>query len=182
MASSRIDLAIHGVLVNVGGTGILLTGKPGIGKSECALELITRGHKLIADDVIEIAAIDNNLVGRAPERFQGLLDVRDLGIIDVRQVFGVEAVGLNHRIDLSIELLGEQNADRDRIGGSPRWQEFEQVKIPNYVINSSQNRNIPLMVETAARRFRCKVRSAEKSLILSHDMLVSSAVTDDVSP
>jgi HPr kinase/phosphorylase len=175
MALSRIDLTIHGVLVNVGGTGVLLMGTPGSGKSECALELLSRGHSLIADDVVEIAAIEGSLIGSAPQRFEGLLEIRDLGILDVGQIFGIDAFERCHRIDLLIELMAEnQDEVRDRIGTVPVLHEILQVRIPKYVL-TRQNRNVPLLVETAARLWKYQITSATDTLTQAHDLLVSSA-------
>ena len=176
MDLSKADANIHGVFVNVGGTGVLIVGDPGIGKSECALELITRGHGLIADDVIEISRSGDILVGSAPERFAGLLEIRGLGIIDIKQVFGVDSFEPSRRIDLCVELFDEATAEiRVRIGGDKTWLDLLNARIPKFDLLGGRNRNIPLLVETAAKLFRTQEGSEEGALIASHDSLVLSA-------
>jgi len=175
MGSSRAKLAIHGVFLSVGGTGVVIIGAAGIGKSECALELVTRGHRLIADDVIEILTINDILIGSAPERFAGLLEIRDLGIIDVKQLFGVDAFESEHRIDICVELSAKEDRKyRDRIGGGIGFHEIFDVKIPKFEVFVDGKRNIPLLVETAEKLWSSREESAEEGLAASHDALVSS--------
>jgi HPr kinase/phosphorylase len=130
----------------VNGLGVLLTGESGVGKSECALELITRRtHCLIADDVIAVERCVDRIVGRAPDGFTGLLEVRGLGIVDVRDACFETAVGFDHSIDLCIEFeVGETNADVSEI-------EILGVIMPRIVISRCRNRNLPLLVEMAVK-------------------------------
>lgn len=175
MDLSKADANIHGVFVNVGGTGVLIVGDPGIGKSECALELVTRGHRFIADDVIELSRSGDILVGSAPERFAGLLEIRGLGIIDIKQVFGVDSFEPSHQIDLCVELFDEKPAEiRDRIGGVKTWLDLLNAKIPKIDILGGRNRNIPLLVETAVKLRKTQDGVREGALIASHDSLVLS--------
>ena len=176
MDSFKADVVIHGVFVNVGGTGVLVVGDPGIGKSECALELVARGHRLIADDVVEISGSDDVLVGAAPERFAGLLEIRGLGIIDVRRLFGNDSFEERHQLDLCVELFAEAACEiRDRLGEERPRLELLDVRIPKFDLLVDRNRNIPLLIETVAKLCKTQVGLEEGSLIASHDSLVLSA-------
>ena len=143
----------HGVLLDVYGVGILLTGKSGVGKSEAALELIKRGHQLIADDVVDICRIaEDRLIGTCPEQVRHLMEIRGIGVIDIRAMYGIGAVALSTSIDLMIELeLWDENKPYDRIGGEEGKIEILGVPIPRQTIPIKPGRNLAIIVEVAAR-------------------------------
>jgi HPr kinase/phosphorylase len=143
----------HGVLLDVYGVGILLTGKSGVGKSEAALELIKRGHQLIADDVVDICRIsDNRLIGTCPEQVRHLMEIRGIGVIDIRAMYGIGAVAVSTSIDLMIELeLWDDSKAYDRIGGEESKIEILGVPIPRQTIPIKPGRNLAIIVEVAAR-------------------------------
>jgi len=151
-------ISIHGVLVDVYGEGILITGESGIGKSETALELIKRGHRLVSDDVVEIKKVsDVTLIGSAPDMTRHFIELRGIGIINVKNLFGVESVKKTQQIDLVIRLE-EWNRDReyDRMGLEDQYTEFLGNKVACHTIPIRPGRNLALICEAAAVNFRQK--------------------------
>ncbi|SDH20660.1 Hpr(Ser) kinase/phosphatase [Alteribacillus persepolensis] len=150
--------AVHGVLVDIYGIGVLLTGASGVGKSETALDLVRRGHRLVADDSVEIRQQHGNtLVGRPPELIQHLLEIRGLGIIDVMTLFGAGAVRPFKRIALTIHLeLWDENKAYDRLGIEEATMKIIDTEIPKYTIPVRPGRNLAVIVEVAAMNFRLK--------------------------
>lgn len=151
-------ISIHGVLVDVYGEGILITGESGIGKSETALELIKRGHRLVSDDVVEIKKVsDDTLIGSAPDMTRHFIELRGIGIINVKNLFGVESVKNTQSIDLVIRLE-EWNKDReyDRMGLEDQFTEFLGNKVACHTIPIRPGRNLALICEAAAVNFRQK--------------------------
>ena len=150
--------SVPGVLVDVLGTGILLTGDSGIGKSETALELIRHGHKLVADDVVDLVKVDNErIIGSAPERIRFLMEIRGLGIIDVRQMFGVGAVLTSKRISLVIELMPFETVKEmgfDRLDRNKHYQEILGVNIRKIVLPVAPGRNIASIIEIAVQNIK----------------------------
>ena len=143
----------HGVLLDVYGVGVLLTGKSGVGKSEAALELIKRGHQLVADDVVDICRIsDDRLIGTCPEQVRHLMEIRGIGIIDIKAMYGIGAVAVSKSIDLMIELeLWDDDKAYDRIGGEEDKIEILGVPVPRQTIPIKPGRNLAIIVEVAAR-------------------------------
>ncbi len=151
-------ISIHGVLVDVFGEGVLIMGESGIGKSEAALELIKRGHRLVSDDVVEIRKIsDESLIGSAPDITRHFIELRGIGIIDVKMLYGVESVKDSQNIDLVIKLE-EWNRDKeyDRLGMDDDTTEFLGNKIVCHSIPIRPGRNLAIIVETAAVNHRQK--------------------------
>ena len=151
-------ISIHGVLVDVYGEGVLIMGESGIGKSEAALELIKRGHRLITDDVVQISRIDDvTLVGTSPDITRHFIELRGIGIIDVKTLFGVESVENTHTIDLVIKLE-EWNKDKvyDRLGLEEEYTEFLGNKVVCHSLPIRPGRNLAVIVETAAVNHRQK--------------------------
>jgi HPr kinase/phosphorylase len=151
-------ISIHGVLVDVYGEGVLIMGESGIGKSEAALELIKRGHRLIADDVVEISKVsDVTLVGTSPDITRHFIELRGIGIIDVKTLFGVESVEDTHAIDLVIKLE-EWDKDKvyDRLGLEEEYTEFLGIKVVCHSLPIRPGRNLAVIVETAAVNHRQK--------------------------
>ena len=149
-------LAKHGVFVEVFGMGVLLTGGSGVGKSETALELVQRGHRLIADDRVELFMIDElTLVGEAPEILQNLLEIRGLGIIDVMSLYGVAAIRRSKRLELIINLvLDDGQTEYDRLGSQREYEQIFEVNVPRIRIPVKTGRNLSAIVESAAMNFR----------------------------
>lgn len=151
-------ITIHGVLVDVYGEGVLIMGESGIGKSEAALELIKRGHRLVSDDAVEIRKFsDDLLMGTSPELTRHLIELRGIGIIDVKTVFGVESVKVRQSIDLVVELVEwDKNTNFDRMGLEERYTEFLGNQVVCHSIPIRPGRNVAVIVETAAINFRAK--------------------------
>ncbi|MBQ2082517.1 MAG: HPr(Ser) kinase/phosphatase [Lachnospiraceae bacterium] len=151
-------ISIHGVLVDVYGQGVLIMGESGIGKSEAALELIRRGHRLVSDDVVEIRKVsDETLVGSAPEITRHFIELRGIGIVDVKTLFGVECVKDTQAIDLAIQLKDwDKDKNYDRLGLEEHYVEFLGNKIVCHNIPIRPGRNLAIIVESAAVNYRQK--------------------------
>jgi len=150
-------LTQHGVLVEVFGEGVLITGDSGVGKSETALELIKRGHRLVADDAVEITRIGSTLSGTAPELIRNYLEVRGVGVIDVEKLFGVGAVQDSTQIDLVIQFeKWEDDKFYDRLGLDENDTTILDVPVPQITIPVSAGRNLAAIVELAAMNNRQK--------------------------
>ncbi len=148
----------HGVLVEVYGEGVLILGESGVGKSETAIELLKRGHRLIADDAVEIKRVSaTSLVGRAPDIIRHYVELRGIGIVDVRRLFGMGAVKETEKIDLVINLEAWENGKMyDRLGLDDQTTEILGIKIPSIVLPVSHGRNISVVIEVAAMNNRQK--------------------------
>ncbi len=145
---------VHAVFVEVFGIGILITGKAGIGKSETALELITRGHRLIADDSVVIKNMGESLIGKPPANIEYYMEVRGLGIINVQKTYGPGSVRQAKTIDMVVELVKwEDNNEYDRLGHKQQ-EDILGVNLPKITMPVKPGRNIPVIIETAARKFR----------------------------
>ena len=151
-------ISIHGVLVDVYGEGVLIMGESGIGKSEAALELVKRGHRLVSDDVVEIKKVsDETLVGSAPDITRHFIELRGIGIVDVKTLFGVLSVRETQNIDLVI-TLEEWNKEKeyDRLGLEEQYTEFLGNKVVCHQLPIRPGRNLAVIVETAAINYRQK--------------------------
>ncbi len=148
----------HGVLVEVYGEGILLLGDSGVGKSETAIELLKRGHRLIADDAVEIRKVSaTTLVGRAPEIIRHYVELRGIGIVDVRRLFGMGAVKETEKIDLVINLEAWQDGKMyDRLGLDEQTTEILGIDVPSIVLPVCPGRNLSVVIEVAAMNNRQK--------------------------
>ncbi len=151
-------ISIHGVLVDVYGEGILIMGESGIGKSEAALELIKRGHRLITDDVVEIRKVsDITLIGSAPDITRHFIELRGIGIVDVKTLFGVESVKDTSNIDLVIKLEEwDRDKEYDRLGLEEEYTEFLGNKVVCHSLPIRPGRNLAVIVEAAAVNHRQK--------------------------
>ncbi len=146
-----LEKTIHATLVDVFGLGVLLTGKSGIGKSECALDLIHRGHSLIGDDMVNIRFINDRLVGKPGREFGYFMEIRGVGLINVEKMFGIERVRHQKEIDLQIELMPwQENMDYERIGLSENYVEHLGVRVPVIYLPVSPGKNVSTIVEVAA--------------------------------
>ena len=151
-------ISIHGVLVDVYGVGVLIMGESGIGKSEAALELIKRGHRLVTDDVVEIRKVsDETLVGSAPDITKHFIELRGIGIVDVKSMFGVQSVRETQNIDLVITLEDwSRDKEYDRLGLEEEYTEFLGNKVACHSIPIRPGRNLAIIVESAAVNHRQK--------------------------
>ncbi|KIR01955.1 HPr kinase/phosphorylase [Lachnospiraceae bacterium TWA4] len=151
-------ISIHGVLVDVFGEGVLITGESGIGKSEVALELIKRGHRLVSDDVVEIRKVsDDELVGSAPAVTRHFIELRGIGIIDAKTLFGVESVKDSQKIDMTIHLEEwRKDKEFDRLGKENQYEEYLNSKVVCHRLPVRPGRNVAIIVETAAINHRQK--------------------------
>lgn len=159
--------AVHGVLVDIYGVGVLITGKSGVGKSETALELVKRGHRLVADDCVEIRQEDDDtLVGSSPELIEHLLEIRGLGIINVMTLFGAGAVRSYKKISLVINLeLWDPKKQYDRLGLDEETMRIIDTSVTKLTVPVRPGRNLAVIIEVAAMNFRLKrmgVNAAEQ--------------------
>lgn len=148
----------HGVLIDVDGVGILLIGESGIGKSETALELVKRGHRLVADDAVIIKRVtDNRLVGEAPEVIRHLMEIRGVGIINIEHMYGVSAILKSKSVDLIVQMeLWDDSKEYDRFGTEESWLDILDVRVPRIIVPVRPGRNLAIIMEVAARNARLK--------------------------
>lgn len=176
------SITIHGVLVDVYGEGVLITGESGIGKSEAALELIKRGHRLVSDDVVEIHKVsDETLVGSAPSITKHLIELRGIGIIDVKTLFGVESVKDTQTINMVIHLEDwKKEKEYDRLGLEEKTTEYLGNKVVCHDIPIRPGRNLAVIVECAAvnHRQRAMGYNAAEELYNRVQMNLSQGVQD----
>ena len=159
--------AVHGVLVDIYGIGVLLTGKSGVGKSETALELVKKGHRLVADDCVEIRQeSENMLVGNAPKLIDHMLEIRGIGLINIMTMFGASAVRRNKRISLVIDLeLWDAEKTYDRLGLETQTMKVLDTELTKLTIPVRPGRNLAVIIEVAAMNYRLKnlgINSAEE--------------------
>ena len=148
----------HGVLVDVYGVGVLLTGESGVGKSEAALELVKRGHQLVADDVVDICRVaDDRLIGEAPEMVRHFMEIRGIGIIDIRAMYGVGSVIISKSIDMVIHMeKWDQTKEYDRLGLTEETVTILGVKVPYQIMPVRPGRNLAIIIEVASRNLSLK--------------------------
>ena len=147
--------SVHGVFVEVFGVGILITGPSGIGKSECALELIKRGHRLVADDAVQLMKVsDTKVIGYPDEMIRHHMEIRGLGIIDIRSLFGIAATADEKPVEMTISLeKWDDHKDYDRLGILQKTTRLLKVDVPTTTIPVREGRNLAVVVETAAMNF-----------------------------
>ncbi|EEH97340.2 HPr(Ser) kinase/phosphatase [Clostridium tertium] len=154
------ETRLHGVLVDVYGIGILITGESGIGKSETALELIKRGHRLVTDDAVDIKEIDGELIGRSPRITIGMLEVRGIGIIDVASLYGLSSILPEKDIQLLMHFEHwKDDGDYDRLGLNDDRQDILGVKVKKLRVPVRPGRNIAVIIEAAAVNYRHSLMS-----------------------
>ncbi|WP_028520414.1 HPr(Ser) kinase/phosphatase [Ruminococcus flavefaciens] len=148
----------HGVLIEIYGEGVFITGESGVGKSETAIELVKRGHRLVADDAVEIRKVSNiSLVGSSPDNIRHFLELRGIGIINARRLFGIGAVKMTEKLDLVVELE-QWNSEKvyDRMGVDTEFVSLLGVKVPSLTIPVKPGRNLAVILEVAAMNNRQK--------------------------
>ena len=145
----------HGVLLDIYGEGVMITGDSGVGKSEAAIELIMRGHRLVADDAVELRRISNQLIGTAPEVIRHYIELRGIGVIDVRQLFGMRAIKVESQLDLVVHFEQWDNTKfYDRLGIEDHFTEILDIQVPIVTIPVRPGRNLASIVEVAAMNNR----------------------------
>ena len=148
---------VHGVLMDVFGAGILLTGNSGVGKSETAMELIKRGHRLVADDSVIIKKVGDSLVGTSPEMIRYFMELRGIGIINIKNMYGSGSILNEKEIELVMELENwDEGKAYDRLGEGTLYETILGVKVMKHVIPVKPGRNLSIIIEVAARNFRLK--------------------------
>jgi len=149
---------LHGVLLEVYGVGVLITGRSGVGKSEAALELVKRGHQLVADDVVDVCKVsDDRLTGESPEMVRHLMEIRGIGIIDIKAMYGIGSVLMRKSIDLVVHLeKWDETKEYDRYGLTDEYTSIMDVKVPRIVLPVRPGRNLAIIIEVAARNFSLK--------------------------
>jgi len=149
------EIAIHGTLVDVYGVGILIKGKSGIGKSECAVDLVERGHRLVADDLVRVIAKPPAiLIGRSSEPLQSYVEVRGIGLVDIGSIFGIRALRRQKRIEIEVNLRewGEDGVSPDRLGLKSRQAEILGVRIPSMTVPLVAGKSVSVIIEVIALR------------------------------
>ena len=166
---------VHGTLVDVYGVGLLFTGRSGIGKSECALDLVERGHRLVADDIVEcVRTGDGVLIGRFRPLLQHNIEIRGVGVIDVQAIFGIHAIRMQKRVEVAVELQDwDDQMDYERIGMERRTTEILGVEIPHVVLPLNPGKNITVISEVIALDFMLKIYGYDAARILNERIVKS---------
>lgn len=173
-------LEVHGTLVDVYGVGLLFTGRSGIGKSECALDLIERGHRLVADDIVEITRTSEDLlIGRYREVLRHHLEIRGVGVIDVQAIFGIRSIRMQKRIEVEVQLQDWDDAsDYERVGMEDRFTEILGVNIPQVVVPLFPGKNITVISEVIALNFMLKVYGYDAAQALNDRIIETMKKSD----
>lgn len=158
--------SIHGVLVDVLGIGILIRGKSGVGKSECALDLIAKGHRLVADDMVVVTKRPPNIImGSSPDLIRYHMEIRGLGIINIKDIFGNTAVRVEKQIDMVVQLVEwESNREYDRLGFDQETYSILDIELPNVTLPVSSGRNMTTIIEVAARNHILRIMGRNPAL------------------
>jgi HPr kinase/phosphorylase len=175
------EKTVHGTLVNVFGIGVLIVGESGIGKSECALDLIARGHRLISDDSVRLKRVGERIIGSAPDSIRDYLEIRGLGIINARELFGVSALSPSAEVRFCIEFIELQaSSNKDRLGLEPIVERILNANIQKYAIPVRPGRNLATLVEAAVRVFVSRLGgpTAVEKLMAQHNLAVAGAMHD----
>ena len=167
---------LHGVLMEIHGEGVLITGESGVGKSENAMALLSRGHRLVADDAIDVRRVGRGqLIGTAPELIRYFMEIRGIGLVDARHMFGIGAVKQEQALDLVVHFEPwDENKVYDRLGAEPLYTEILGIQVPLYEIPVRPGRNLADILELAARtnRGRKMGYNAAQALVERHDRMV----------
>lgn len=162
---------LHGELLEVFGVGVLIMGKSSVGKSEAALELVNRGHRLVADDMVDITAIDNKIIGTSPDNIRHFMELRGLGIINVRRLYGSGAIKKESQVDMVIELeQWKDDFEYDRLGIDQHYIELLDIKLPHMVVPVRAGRNIALIIEVAAMNQREKALGYNAAKVMTDNI------------
>ncbi len=162
---------VHGVLLDVYGTGVLLLGKSSIGKSETALELVYRGHRLVADDSVILKRINDTIIGTSPKIIKNFMEIRGVGIIDIKAIYGEGSIIDKKSVELIIELeQWDDDKNYERVGDRQKYTHVLGVKIPKLLIPVNAGRNVAVVVEVATRDYRLKKAGHRASQIVQERM------------
>ncbi|MDY3007131.1 HPr(Ser) kinase/phosphatase [Anaerococcus sp. AGMB00486] len=162
---------VHGELLEVYGVGVLILGESSVGKSETALDLVSRGHRLVADDLVEIASYDNKVVGQAPKNIRHYTEIRGLGILDIRRLYGTGSVKVYTDIDMVIELEHwREDYEYDRLGLDDHYTDLLGVQLPKILVPVRAGRNIAMIVEVAAMNQREKSMGYNAAKVMTENL------------
>lgn len=166
---------VHAGLMEVFGTGVLIQGKSAVGKSETGLDLLIRGHRLVADDVVELTRVDNSLIGQAPENIRHYMEIRGLGILDIRRLYGIGSVKEETEIEMVIMLEDWQDdKEYDRLGITDEYTEILGVRLPAITVPVKPGRNLGMIIEVAVRNNRLKQMGYNAALELNNRLIEES--------
>lgn len=166
------ELTVHAGLMEVFGTGVLIRGKSSVGKSETGLDLLIRGHRLVADDVVDIKKIDDKLVGSCPENIRHFMEIRGLGILDIRRLYGVGSVKEDAFIELVVELEEwDEEKEYDRLGLWENYTEILGVSLPQIIVPVKPGRNVAMIIEVATRNNRQKKMGYNAAAVLNKRLI-----------
>lgn len=170
----------HGVMVEVYGEGILILGESGVGKSETAMELVKRGHRLIADDIVEIRRVsDTTLLGTSPDIIRHFVEIRGIGILDVKNLYGMGAVKVQDTVNLIIHMeLWDRNKNYDRLGLDEEYTEILGIKVPSLIIPVRPGRNLAIIVELAAMNNRQKSMGYNAAKVINER--ITARMTEEI--
>ena len=162
------EIHVHGVLVDIMGVGVLIRGPSGIGKSECALDLVVRGHRLVADDVVVIKKLSGGkLMGSGAEMIRYLMEIRGLGVVNVRDLFGISSIKAKKAVDIVVELVRwDEQEDYERLGLDDQTMDIGGVSLPYMRMPVTPGRNIAVIVEVAARNHALKSQGVNAAALL----------------
>ncbi len=166
------ELTVHAGLMEVFGTGVLIRGKSSVGKSETGLDLLIRGHRLVADDVVDIKKIDDKLVGSCPENIRHFMEIRGLGILDIRRLYGVGSVKEDAFIELVVELEEwDEEKEYDRLGLWENYTEILGISLPQIIVPVKPGRNVAMIIEVATRNNRQKKMGYNAAAVLNKRLI-----------
>ncbi|MDY3052626.1 MAG: HPr(Ser) kinase/phosphatase [Ndongobacter sp.] len=169
------EVTVHAGLMEVFGTGVLIRGKSSVGKSETGLDLVIRGHRLVADDVVNIKKIDDKLLGSSPENIRHYMEIRGLGILDIRRLYGVGSVKSDTFIEMVIELEDwDEEKEYDRLGLWDTYTEILGVEVPQIVVPVKPGRNVAMIIEVATRNNRQKRMGYNAAVDLNRRLIEES--------
>lgn len=174
---------VHGTLVDVYGVGLLFTGRSGIGKSECSLDLIERGHRLVADDIVEITRTSEDvIIGRYRDLLRHHLEIRGVGVIDVQAIFGIRSIRMQKRVEVEVQLQQwDDNMDYERMGLENRYTEVLGVSIPQVIVPLFPGKNITVISEVIALNFMLKIYGYDAAQVLNERILETMRTSDRLS-
>ena len=168
------ETTCHGVFMDIFGVGVLIIGRSGIGKSECAVELVKRGHRLVADDAVHFRKIQEYLEGRSSEMLRHHMEVRGLGILNIKDMFGVTAIRQRKKLELVVEFADwHPEASYDRLGLDSQYHEILKEKVPKIMLPISAGRNMAVIVEIAARNHLLKIMGYDSAKAFSEKLMRS---------
>lgn len=166
---------MHAGLMEVFGTGVLIRGKSAVGKSETGLDLLIRGHRLVADDVVELTRVENTLIGQAPENIRHYMEIRGLGILDIRRLYGISSVKEDTQIEMVVMLEDWQDdKEYDRLGIFDDYTEILGVRLPAIMVPVKPGRNLAMIIEAAVRNNRLKQMGYNAALELNNRLIEES--------